>query len=166
MSAQRGAGRPGLARGLLVAAALIVADQLLKLWVLALFRDNPRTIEVTSFFDLVLVWNRGISFGLFNRGEGLSPYLFIGLAAAVSLGLILVLPRVKRALLWLAFGLVIGGALGNVIDRLRFGAVVDFLYVHAGRYGWPAFNLADAAITVGAALVLLDALLGKRKRPK
>lgn len=164
-SAQSRASRSGLRLGLLVAALVVLADQLAKLWALSALA-SPRIVELASFANLVLVWNRGISFGFLNRGEGVSPWLFVGIALAVSLALGVWLRRIRRPWLAAAVGLVIGGALGNVIDRLRFGAVIDFLDLHAGDYHWPAFNLADAAISGGVAFLLLDALLGGRKGPR
>ncbi len=160
------APRSRLKLGLLVAALVVLADQLVKLWVLAALGSPSRSVEVAPFFDLTLVWNRGISFGLLSRGEGVSPWLFAGVALAVSLALAVWLRRIRRPWLAAAVGLVIGGALGNVIDRLRFAAVVDFLDFHAGGYHWPAFNLADAAISGGAIFLLIDALLGPRKGPR
>ncbi|MGI9506383.1 MAG: signal peptidase II [Geminicoccaceae bacterium] len=121
------------------------------------FAENP--IRVTSFFDLVLVWNRGVSFGMFNNAGAYGPMILSGIAIAVVLGLLYWLRQAENRLTVMALGLVIGGALGNVIDRFRFGAVVDFLDFHIAGYHWPAFNVADAAICVGAVLLLLDGLL-------
>ena len=103
-------------------------------------------LEVTPFFDLVLVWNQGVSFGLLNGAGGSSPWWLIGLAGAIAALLIAWLWRETRALPQAALWLVLGGALGNVTDRLRFGAVVDFLDFHLGGLHWPAFNVADSAI--------------------
>jgi len=126
--------------------------------------DNPsRVIELLGFLDLVLVWNRGISFGLFGSGDaGVWP--FVALAVVISIGLGFWLARLRRVLMVLAVGLILGGALGNVIDRLVYGAVIDFVDLHAGGWHWPAFNLADAAITVGVVVLAVDALLNPWKR--
>jgi signal peptidase II len=115
-------------------------------------------VEVTPFFDLVLVWNRGVSFGMLTGGGGVPPWALVALAGAIGLFLLAWLWRETRAPARLALWLVIAGAVGNVVDRLRFGAVVDFLDFHVNGYHWPAFNVADSAIVVGAGLLLLDSL--------
>lgn len=155
-------------RGLAVAAIVALADQLLKAWVLHLFAQmapGPAVRPVASFFNLVLTWNHGMSFGLFNTGAALNTVIFTLLAAIIVGGLVLWLHRAQDGLLELAIGLVIGGAIGNVIDRLWRGAVVDFLDFHLGDWHWFAFNLADAAICVGVGLMVIDSLLGRREAP-
>jgi signal peptidase II len=154
-----------LARGLLWAAIVTAADQASKAAVRAFFAERacaPHGERVTRFFDLVLTCNRGMSFGLFNNKGGPGAVVFSLFAAVVVVLLLFWLARAKSPLLGLAIGLVIGGAVGNVIDRLRFGGVVDFLYFHIGSWYWPAFNLADSAITIGVAAMLLDGLLFRR----
>ncbi len=153
-----------LRNGLLIAVLVIIADQITKWIALAGvdFEKNP--IQVTSFFDLVLVWNRGVSFGMFNNAGAYGPWILSGLAIAVVIGLLWWLRQAETRLAILALGLVIGGAIGNVIDRFRFGAVVDFLYFHVGNFHWPAFNVADSAICVGAGLLLLDGLLSPERQ--
>ncbi|MGH7115280.1 MAG: signal peptidase II [Stellaceae bacterium] len=157
-----------LARGLAVAAAVVILDQLSKAAILAHFAGDSFAGEpITSFFNLVLVYNRGVSFGLFNTGAGsgvgVNALLFSLVAAAVVGGLVYWLRRVWSPLLAIAIGLIIGGAIGNVVDRIRLGAVVDFLDFHIGLWHWPAFNLADSAICVGVAAMLLDGLLLHRE---
>ena len=147
--------------GLVVAGAVIVVDQLSKLAILALL---DHAVAVTPFLNLVVVWNRGVSFGMFASAGALMPWLLSGLALAVVVALGFWLRRVEHPLAGAALGLIIGGALGNVIDRVRFGAVVDFLDFHALGYHWPAFNVADSAICVGAALLLVDGLLAPRRQ--
>src|SRR5690606_1168418 len=124
-------GRAGYARALPLAALVVLLDQLTKWWILGVM-DPPRQIELTPFFNLVLAWNRGVSFSLFHSGAAYAPYILSAVALAVVAGLLWWLGRQERLLPVLAIGLVIGGALGNVIDRLNFGAVVDFLDFHAG----------------------------------
>ena len=119
-------------------------------------------VEVTSFFNLVTVWNFGISFGMFSRGAAQSAWLFAVLALAITGGLVLWLRRAPSRLVATALGCVIGGAIGNVVDRLRLGAVFDFLDFHAMGWHWPAFNVADAAICVGVGLLLCDALFAPK----
>ena len=155
-----------MARGLATAVLVALLDQLSKLAVLGFFAAHAagyRLIEVTPFFDLVLTYNHGMSFGLFDHGSQINAALFSAVAAAIVAVLITWLRRVTHPLLTIAIGLIIGGAVGNVIDRLRLGGVVDFLYFHAGPWYWPAFNLADTAICVGVAAMLLDGLLLHRQ---
>ena len=119
--------------GLTVALVLLGLDQLTKWVVLAVLDLPARPIAVTPFFNLVMVWNRGVSFGMLDTLGGVAPWLLSGLALAVVIGLLFWLRRSEHAMMAIGLGLVIGGALGNVIDRLRYGAVVDFLDFHAGR---------------------------------
>ncbi len=154
-----------LGRGLAVAAAVAIFDQASKGALLLHFRETGcgrHQQTITSFLDLVLTCNTGISFGILNRTGGVSALIFSLAAAVVIVILVLWLQRVRATFLAVAIGLIIGGAAGNVIDRLRFGAVVDFLYFHAGSWYWPAFNLADSAICLGVAAMLLDGLLLRR----
>jgi signal peptidase II len=102
---------------------------------------------------------------MFHSSGAFAPWLLSGLALAVVIGLVIWLKRTDQLLTGLGLGLVIGGAAGNVIDRIRFGAVIDFLDFHLAGYHWPAFNVADAAICVGAALMLADGLLARRSQP-
>jgi signal peptidase II len=112
--------------------------------------------SVTSFFNLVLVFNPGASFSFLADAGGWQKWFFVGLALAISLWLLSMLRKhAHERLLPAALSLILGGAIGNVIDRLRFDAVVDFLDFHLAGYHWPAFNVADSAITVGVALMLL-----------
>jgi signal peptidase II len=155
-----------VARGLAVAILVAIADQLSKAAVLAYFARHVvggRIVRVTPFFDLVLTYNRGMSFGLFSGGEGVNAVLFSLAAAAIVAVLIFWLSRAQTRLLGISIGLIIGGAVGNVVDRLRHGAVVDFLYFHAGSWYWPAFNLADSAICIGVAAMLLEGTLLRRQ---
>lgn len=135
--------------GLLLATGVLVLDQLSKWWVLTDIMNPPRVIEVTSFFNLVLAWNRGISFGMFSDGADWGGWALTGVAVIITGFLVRWLAKAETTLTQLALGLVIGGAIGNVIDRVRFGAVIDFLDFHAMGFHWPAFNVADSAIVVG-----------------
>lgn len=149
-----------LAFALIVAGVVLVLDQITKVWILDLM-SPPRIIPVTDFFNLVLVWNRGISFGLLGGGTASwQPYLLGGFSLAVAIGLSV---WVRKACLprWpsLGVGLIVGGAIGNAIDRVLYGAVVDFADVHVAGWHWPAFNIADAGITIGVILLLADGLL-------
>ncbi len=120
---------------------------------------NFQPIRFTSFFNVVMVWNRGVSFGLFSDGAEATRWLLVGLSLVICGALVVWLRQLTRRLPVVAVGLVIGGALGNALDRVLRGAVADFFDFHIGALSWPAFNIADAGITVGVALLLLDALL-------
>lgn len=152
---------------LVVLVALL--DQLSK-WVILHFVMQPPAVvvvPVNGVFNLVLVENRGVTFGLFNKlPPEWAPYFLLGIAAVILFLLGRWLWRTTSTPVALALGFIIGGALGNVIDRVRLGAVVDFLdfYVNvAGKeHHWPAFNLADSAIVSGVGLLLLDGLIRKR----
>ena len=149
--------------GLMAAVLVTALDQLSKWMILEIVMQPPRIIPVTPFFNLVLVWNRGVSFGfLGQQSSEWLPWLLTALALAIVVALVWWLRRVTSGLMVLAISLVVGGALGNVVDRLRFGAVVDFLDFHAAGVHWPAFNAADSAITVGAAIILYDAIFADR----
>lgn len=149
--------------GLALAVLAVILDQVTKVWLFRLLVNEGRSpIEVLPFFNLVTVWNYGVSFGMFNSGSGAAAWIFIGLALAITAALAVWLSRVDRPLIAAALGLVIGGAIGNIVDRVRFGAVFDFLDFHAFGWHWPAFNVADSAITVGVAALFIDSLFGDR----
>ena len=147
--------------GFTIAAVIVLLDQLTKWLVLAQVMDPPRTIEVLPFFNLVVVWNRGVSFGMFGGGV-VPPWVFIVLSTAIAAVLAFWLWRAETRLAAVSIGLVIGGAIGNVIDRAVFGAVFDFLDVHVAGYHWPAFNLADSAISIGVVLLLAESLFPRQ----
>jgi len=163
-SVAAGALRRQIARGLGCAAVVAVADQASKWFIVSIVMDPPRVIEVLPFFNLVMVWNTGASFGLFGTLAD-SAWLLSGVAAAIIVALLFWLRTTQGWFLALAIGAVIGGATGNLLDRLRFGAVADFLDVHAAGWHWPAFNLADSAITVAVLMLLVDGLIGGRRSP-
>ncbi len=145
-------------KGMVLAIISIALDQATKGWILEDVMNPPRVIEITSNFNLVLAWNRGVSFGLFNQDSAYGPHILTGVALAIALGLSIWLWKSTTHWTAWALGLVIGGAIGNVIDRIQYGAVVDFLDFHAFGYHWPAFNVADTAICVGAGLLILESL--------
>lgn len=154
----------GQLRWLLLAAAVIALDQWSKRLLEAALQLSE-TRYVLPVFNIVRAHNRGAAFSMFDAASGWQRWVFSALAIGVSAALIVWLKRLERGatLLAAALALVLGGALGNVIDRLRLGYVVDFIQVHWQQHYFPAFNVADAAITVGAGLLLLDALLSSRR---
>jgi signal peptidase II len=151
-----GRGGGALARWLILAALVVALDQASKGWLLTQFSPGEAR-PVTDFFNLVLVFNRGAAFSFLADAGGWQHGFFILLAVTVSVWIVVMLRRhARERLLPTALALILGGALGNLVDRLRLGAVVDFLDVHLAGYHWPAFNLADSAITLGIALMLIQ----------
>ncbi|HYE00409.1 MAG TPA: signal peptidase II [Alphaproteobacteria bacterium] len=155
--------------GLVMIVATLVLDQLSKAAILGAFGlpggfllpgVEPAMAHrtVTSFFNIVLAWNPGVSFGMFAGAHDLMPWILSAVAIAISAVLLRWLWRAESAMAAAGLGMIVGGAIGNVIDRARFGAVVDFLDFHIAGYHWPAFNVADSGITVGVALLLIDSL--------
>ena len=143
-------------------AAVALADQFSKRWLLGVMQP-PHTVEVAPFLNFVLVWNRGVTFGLLNRLEhSYVSYFLIAVGAVILFFLGRWLWRTSSGLVAIGLGAIMGGAIGNIIDRLRFGAVVDFLDFHYLGYHWYAFNVADAAIVTGVGLLLLDNLVRGR----
>ncbi len=149
-------------RSLLLALAVLVVDQASKAWLVPHMVEAGRPIQVTGFFNLVMVWNRGVSFGMFGAND-FGPWPFVGLSLAIVAGLAVWLRRAGTVWLAAAIGCVIGGAVGNVVDRVWRGAVADFFDFHLAGYHWPAFNIADMAIVGGVGIMLLDSL---RRRPE
>lgn len=146
----------------------VIADQGSKWALLEIvgLRENPRNIRVLPVFDIVMWWNQGTSFSLFRTSEAWGPYVF-SIAALAIIGILVVwLSRIASPVLAAALGAVIGGALGNVVDRLRFHAVADFFYAHLGDYGWPAFNVADSLIVVGIGVLVFDGMFLSHKTDK
>jgi signal peptidase II len=139
-----------------VSAAIVVADQLTKWLVLSHFAPGER-VELTGFFNLVLVFNRGAAFSFLADAPGWQTPVLVAFAlGAAIIVTVLLLRSPERRMFCAGLALILGGAVGNVIDRLRFGHVVDFLDLHAAGWHWPAFNVADSAITIGAAILILD----------
>ena len=149
--------RSGYRIGLPIAAGVFLCDQASK-WLMLEVMTPPRIIEVTGFFNLVLAWNTGVSFSLFSGSGDFGRWLLTGVALAISAAILVWMGRTDRPLLAAGFGAIVGGALGNVLDRIIHGAVVDFLDFHLAGWHWPAFNLADTAITLGVVAVLADGL--------
>ncbi|VIO68807.1 Lipoprotein signal peptidase [Bradyrhizobium ivorense] len=156
---------PPVRAGLIAAVITLIADQASKLWllyVLEIARHAP--VRVTPFFDLVLAWNPGISFGWFQSESPAAQIALIVIKAAAVIALAIWMARSRTWLATVSLGLIIGGAIGNGIDRFAYGAVVDFALFHIEigekTFSWYVFNLADVAIVAGVAALLYDSLLG------
>jgi signal peptidase II len=149
---------------LVTVGAVVLCDQLSKLYVDAVMWPHQSITVIEHYFNITYVRNPGGAFGLFARAErGIVRPALLGFSAVAVVVIILIYRStpLDRLLVRLAFSLVLGGAIGNLIDRIRFDQVIDFLDIHWHHYHWPAFNVADAAITIGVALLCWDLLLGK-----
>lgn len=150
--------------GLLTALLIFASDLATKWFVANIVMNPPRVIEVLPFFNLTLGFNRGLSFGLLNSESPAAPYLLSMLAFVMAGFLFVWLRRSKHAVEAAAIGAIIGGALANAADRLADGSVTDFLDFYIGSYHWPAFNLADAAISCGVVFLIVGLQFGNRDR--
>ena len=150
-------------RWLWLAAAVIGLDQLSKHWILAAFRPGEE-LPLTSFASLVLAFNRGAAFSFLAGGSGWQRWLFAVIAVAACVAMLWFLRRGGRALFCAGLALIIGGALGNLFDRITLGHVVDFVLLHWRDWYYPAFNVADSAITVGAVALIVDSFRERRPR--
>ena len=124
-------------------------------------REPFKTLTLMPFLSFVMVWNQGISFGIFNSNSQGAPLLLIGMSLIISAMLVIWLALDHRKTVAISLGLIIGGALANVVDRVRFNAVADFIDVHVQSYHWPAFNVADSCIVLGAGILMLTSLWDK-----
>ena len=149
--------------GALAALLVLLADQGSKWWVLDVFDLPGRgSVALLPVLNLTMVWNQGVTFGMFHQEGAAGPWILGGIALAVVVALGYWLTRAETAAAAVALGAIAGGAVGNVIDRFRFGAVVDFIHAHAFGWSWYVFNVADAAIVCGVGVLLLD---GARRKP-
>jgi signal peptidase II len=147
---------------LALSLGIVISDQFTKYLVVSRF-ELHESLVVTPFFNLVLVYNRGAAFSFLAGASGWQREFFIGIALLASVWLVYLIRKHARDTLFaLGASLILGGALGNVIDRFLYGAVVDFLDFHAFGYHWPAFNVADSAITCGAILLVWDSVRPRR----
>ncbi len=149
--------------GLLAAVIAFIVDRASKLLLIELMANHPGGIRVTPFFNLVMVWNPGVSFGLFGSDSPWGRWAIVAVTLAIVVFLFVWLTRAENRREAIALGLVIGGAAGNVVDRLVWGKVADSFDFFIGDYSWPAFNTADIAIVTGVALLVLDSLWGHRQ---
>jgi signal peptidase II len=141
-----------------IATIVLLLDQITKVTITRLFQYGE-SLTITSFFNLVLVYNKGAAFSFLANHSGWQRYLLTGVAIAASIFIVYLLKRHagQRMFCW-ALALILGGAIGNAIDRMLYGHVIDFLDFHVAGWHWPAFNVADSAICIGAALFILDEL--------
>ena len=151
--------------GIIAAVAALALDQASKLWLLFVFEIARRgAVQVTPFFDLVLAWNVGISFGWFQSDSQVAQIILMLIKAVAVVVLAIWMTRSRTLIATVALGLIIGGAIGNAIDRFAYGAVVDFALFHlqigGNTFNWYVFNLADVAIVAGVAALLYDSFLG------
>ena len=149
--------------GLCMAAAVLLADQISKYYILTEVLEDRAMIIYTSWFNLVKAWNTGVSFSMFNDMGGLGVFLLSVLAMGIIAFLIVWLKKEPSRLVQVALGFIIGGAIGNLIDRVRLGAVFDFLDFHIADAHWPAFNVADSFICIGAIIIIVHSLFNKEK---
>ena len=148
--------------GFAIAFSGVLIDQGYKWWMLNVYDIGSRgVVKITPFFDLTLIWNKGISYGLFQQDSDLGRYILIGIILCIMAVLVVWLIRAQGYFLAVAMGLVLGGALGNVIDRVVYGAVADFFSCHFWGYYWYVFNLADVWVVAGAVLLLYDAMFNE-----
>ena len=154
------------ATGLAVLLAVLLADQASKWWVVQGLRlPELGTVALLPVLNLTMVWNPGVTFGLLKAEGGLGALLLAAVAFAIVLALGVWLRRAENRLVAVSLGAIAGGAVGNVVDRMRFGAVVDFIHFHVGGWSWYVFNVADAAIVCGVAALVLDGLRPARLPP-
>lgn len=148
--------------GIVVAICSLMLDQLHKWWMLHVYDiANRGTVTITPFLDFTLVWNKGISYGLFQQNTDTGRYILIGITLVVASALVIWMLQARGFIFACAMGLVVGGAIGNVIDRVQYGAVADFFSLHAAGLRWYVFNVADIWVVAGVALLLYDSFFGK-----
>lgn len=158
------APKPSLWRyGFGLAVLVLILDQAVKLWLLRVVDlASAGPIRIAPFLEFVLVWNRGISYGLFQQDTGTGRWLLVGFTLVVIGVLMVWLVRARDRWTATSVALIVGGAIGNLIDRIAYGAVADYVHFFVGSFSWYVFNIADAAIALGVVGLLVDALRGRR----
>ncbi len=157
---------PYARRGFLLALIVLVADQLSKWWILESFNlPQKGSVELLPFLNFTMVWNKGISMGLMTADGDLGRWILVGVTTVVTIALVVWLVRCSDKWLSLALGALIGGAVGNILDRIVYGAVADFIHLHAFNWSFYVFNVADAMISLGVIILLLDGLRSEDKSP-
>ncbi len=165
MSAATNAATQAARIGLWTALVTLLLDQASKLYMLFVY-DLPvrEPVRLAPFLDLIVVWNRGISYGLFQQHSELGRWILVFVSLAAAFGLTIWIRRTTGRLLAASLGLIVGGAIGNVIDRVSYGAVFDFIHFHVGSFSWYVFNVADAAIVAGVVGLLYDSFVLEKRR--
>ena len=153
--------------GLWTGLATLALDQVTKLYTLFVY-DLPvrEPVRLAPFLDFIVVWNRGISYGLFQQNTEIGRWVLVAVSLAAALALSIWIRRTDGRLLAASLGLIVGGAIGNAIDRVAYGAVFDFIHIHIGSFSWYVFNVADAAIVAGVAGLLYDSFVLEKRRNK
>jgi len=153
--------------GFIAALVTLILDQATKLYTLFVY-DLPvkEPVELAPFINLIVVWNRGISYGLFQQNSDFGRWVLIIVSILAAIGLSFWIRRTSGRVLAASLGLIVGGAIGNVIDRLAYGAVFDFIQFHVGSWSWYVFNVADAAIVAGVVGLLYDSFVLERRRAR
>lgn len=155
------------AAGAIVTIATVAGDQASKLYLLFGYDLPGRdSVHLGPFVTFTALWNKGISYGLFQQESAIGRILLIGVSVAACIALAIWIARSGNRLLAVSLGLVLGGAIGNLVDRVAYGAVFDFVHLHAGSFSWYVFNVADAAIVFGVIGLIYDALVADRQRPR
>jgi signal peptidase II len=151
--------------GVVTALVTLVLDQITKLHTLFVY-DLPvrEPVRLTPFLDLIVVWNRGISYGLFQQHTEAGRWILVAVSLAAALALSVWIRRTEGRLLAACLGLIVGGAVGNAIDRVAYGAVFDFIHFHIGSFSWYVFNVADAAIVAGVIGLIYDSFVLEKRR--
>ena len=156
---------PGTTLGLAMLLVVLITDQVSKAFIIDFMAGRGfHPLDVTSHVRVVMVWNRGISFGMLSQEGDIVRWSLTALAFAVATGLMVWVTRQNGLWAIMGGGLIAGGAVGNAVDRIIHGAVADFIDLHAGGWSWPAFNVADSAITIGVVILVLNALLSPDRR--
>ena len=150
--------------GILIALGVLVSDQITKYYVMNHVLNEQPMLEITSFFNFVYAWNTGVSFSMFSNYGTMGTILLCIAASAIVLSLVWWLYKEQIFIIRIGLGLIIGGALGNIVDRVRFGAVFDFLDFHLSGHHWPAFNVADSCICIGAVIIIVHSLIYPEKK--
>lgn len=145
--------------GVIMLFVVLICDQFSKYWILNIFHlPQKGSVEIFPFLNFTMVWNKAITFGMLSGQLGqYGPIIFAVVAFLIALGLFIWMIRASKLCVVLSLGAIIGGAIGNIIDRLRFQAVVDFIHLHVGGWSWYVFNIADSAIVCGVGVLLIDA---------
>ena len=158
---------PKVSSGLLwvwLSVIIVLVDQVVKFVVLAHLHPY-QPIVLLPFFSLYLAFNRGAAFSLLSDAPGWQLWMFSLIAIVICIGIVVWLAKIsiKQSWLCIALSMILGGALGNLVDRLSMGSVVDYFLVHVNQYAWPTFNMADSAITIGAIMLIIDAVFFKKQ---